>query len=364
MLRKLTTLVFCVMVGIFFTSISFSQEQPVKTDDSKKEDAAKKDDAVKIDDAAKKDDTAKKDDKQPEAAGVSTIEAKSFFDGFTTYVNSKVKFKLSSTDNIEVEKIEYKIDGGPISAYQNPFSVDQEGRHAIYFYGIDKVGNKEADKSFSFVVDNTAPVVVFTASKPLMKIADKIWVSKDVTFNISAADALSGVNSVQFSVNGKDYLKYISTFGIDGTEAELKTKVDDKVNNTTDQFAIKISDEAGKSEEAKINSLKLSIDGIAPVVEIKADKELKVSGEKKIAQTDVKYSVTAIDNESGVAQIVVRIDGKGDYIPYKGEISLLTNGDHLIEAKAIDKTGNISKIATFSVFVDTIAPTSTIETAK
>jgi hypothetical protein len=46
-----------------------------------------------------------------------------------------------------------------------------------------------------------------------------------------------------------------------------------------------------------------------------------------------------------------------------GEIQFLTNGKHQIDAKAVDKVGNISDIVSYSIYVDIVPPRSTIEAA-
>ncbi|MGL4369637.1 MAG: OmpL47-type beta-barrel domain-containing protein, partial [Spirochaetota bacterium] len=66
--------------------------------------------------------------------------------------------------------------------------------------------------------------------------------------------------------------------------------------------------------------------------------------------------------ESGVKMIMVRADGKGDFVPYEKEVFFTTNGDHYIEAKAIDAVGNVSDTVILSVYVDVIPPKTSVET--
>lgn len=110
-----------------------------------------------------------------------------------------------------------------------------------------------------------------------------------------------------------------------------------------------------------LDGLKPVSDNVAPVVEIKSSKELIKKSGKTVASSDIKYSITATDADSGIAQVLVRIDEKGDYIPYTKEIQFLTNGEHVIEAKAVDKVGNVSPVVVLTVFVDVIPPESMIE---
>ncbi|HPI14724.1 MAG TPA: hypothetical protein PL135_08920 [Spirochaetota bacterium] len=349
MLKRFTVLILCLSFALFVSTLSFSQDQPAATEEKKTEDMAG-DEVVAKDAAA--------------ASAISALQAKTYYDGVTTYANSKVLFKLTTKDNVMAEKIEYRIDDGTLAVYQEPFAIDSEGKHIIAFFGTDKLGNKEDEKMFRITIDNTAPDIAVAASSPVLKIGDRLYSTKSVNFTVIAKDALSGVDSTQYSINGRDYADYVAPFNIinDG-EVELKAKSIDRVSNLAEVFALKVIDDAdGKEVELREASIKLFIDNIAPKVSITPDKELVRKDAKAIASMDYKYAVAAEDNESGVASILVRVDGKGDFMAYKEPISFATNGDHLIEAKAVDKMGNTSNSTILSVFVDIIPPQTTIET--
>lgn len=295
---------------------------------------------------------------------VPATGAKVYSDGKTVFVNSKVLFKLTATDDLAVDKIEYRIDDGPVSTYESPFSLDKEGPHSIKYYGLDKMGNKEAEKSYSVVVDNTGPVITITASAPVRKIGDTVYFTKNASFNITSVDALSGVSKVEYSTDGTSYQEYAAAFSIPASGAiNFKVRSIDNVGNITEQFAFRAFDENGKEVELKDLTAKLSVDDKAPAVSIKPDKELKQINGQNAASTDVKYTIEAKDEESGVAAVEYRLDGKGDFVPYTGEIQFLNNGKHQIDARATDRMGNISPIASFTVYVDILPPKSEIEAA-
>ena len=355
MFKKVFIIPFCLVIGIFFTTYSYSQQDdPTPTDSDKTEKVTEE----KKETTETKTEEMKKDTAEQQGA---TITAKSFSDGSILYVNSKVLFKITAKDDIEVDKIEYKVDDGAPVIYQNPFSIDKEGTHTIKYYSTDKFGNKELEKAFSVVVDSTGPSIAASGA-PIKKIGEKIYFAKELTLNISATDALSGVNKVEYSTDGTTYKEYTEPVVIPAKgEVSLKIKAIDNVNNTTDQFTIRVTDETGNEVELKDATVKLSTDDVAPVVEIKSDKELKQIGGKNVASSDVKYTITAKDDGSGVASILYRIDGKGDFGHYKNELIFLTNGKHQIDAKAIDKVGNVSSVASLSVYVDILPPNSNIE---
>jgi hypothetical protein len=372
MLKRFLIVCICVSFGLFITSITVAQDkvEPAKEApkvEEKKADEKKADvkEEKKAEDLAGDEKLETVDNPKDEAkkGNTVTLQAKTFFDGVSTYANSKVHFKLNTTDNMMLDKTEYKVNGTDTVTYEKPFTLDDEGKYTITYFGTDKLGNREDEKMFRVIIDNTAPEVVFTTNKPVIKIGDKYFGSKTMAFTVNAKDAASGVSRTDYSINGKDYTEYVTSFSIstDG-DVELKAKSVDNVANLTENFTLKLIDDTGKEVEIKDGMVKIFMDNVPPTIELKSDKEFVQKDGKNIASTEFKYSVAATDNESGVATILVRVDGKGDFEAYKGDITFATNGEHLIEAKALDKMGNVSNTAILSVFVDVLAPQTTIET--
>jgi len=363
MLKKLFVVPLCFVIGIFISTLSFSQDDPSARESGDKEGK------VELKEETKKEEPKKEESMKGETVQKEGQQApppplpKTYTDGSSIYVNSQVQFKLTATDDIAIDKIEYKIDNGMPAAYLNPFALDKEGLHTIQYYGIDKFGNKEPEKSYSVFVDNTAPVIVVTASAALKKVGERVYNTRGLLYSINVNDALSGVSKVEYSTNGVDFKEYVAPFALKG-ETTLKVKAVDNVNNPTDQFAFRGVDESGNEFELKDATVKLYSDETGPIVEIKPDKEIKQIDSKNVTSSDVKYTVTATDDGSGIAAIFYRMDGKGDFIPYKGEIQFLTNGKHQIDARAVDKVGNMSDIVSLSLYVDILPPRSTIGTAE
>ena len=353
MSKRLLTLVLCLGVALFLNSYTFSQEKTEAKEEKKAEEMAG-DETIE---------PGEKKATETTKAEYAALQAKTYFDGISTFANSKVLFKLTAKDNILVDRIEFKIDNGALQTFGEPFNIPSEGKHAIAFYGVDKLGNKEDERVYKITIDNTAPELVVMASRPLLKSGERLYSSKAVNFTVNAKDALSGVNKTEYSTDGTAYGDYVTPFNIvkDG-DVELRVRASDNVTNVANSFAIMAVDETGREMEIREAAVKIFMDNVAPVVAIKGDKEFLQKDGKNVASTDYKYSVNATDGESGVALVLVRVDGKGDFMPYKGEILFSTNGDHIIEARALDKVGNLSTTAVLSVFVDVVPPATAIET--
>jgi hypothetical protein len=355
MFRKLAITCVCCIIAVWAVSASYSQSEG---DDTTAPAAVTDDTAPQADVAQPEGDTA-----QPAVVTTTAEKAKSYFDGAFTYVNIKALFKLTTKDNFLADKIMYKIDGGAEQAFDKEFPITDEGKHTISYYGIDKIGNKEDEKVFHIIVDNTAPEVMLGSSMPIYLANGKYYISRRFLFGISATDALSGTGKISYTVNGKDFSEYATAFSIyaDG-DVTFSAAAEDNVGNKSSKFKVKLHDDAGKEIVEEKDSLQLFVDNIAPSVTITADKQITPLNGKNIASKEFKYTVAAEDKESGVKMVIVRVDGKGEFTPYDKEIFFTTNGDHFIEAKAIDAVGNTSDTVILSVYVDVIPPASDIQT--
>ncbi|MCP4137926.1 MAG: hypothetical protein GY754_43590 [bacterium] len=289
-------------------------------------------------------------------------KAKSYSDGFNTYINNKVKFELTTEDNIYKDNIFYKLDDGADAEYKESFGIDAEGKHAIIYYSVDKMGNREDVQTISVIVDNTPPDVQLTVKAPFVKSNDNIYIAEAViySYSMTAQDTSSGVANIQYSLDAKNYAEYVGSFEVSSKEpVQLKIVSRDNVDNFNEKFVTKIVDAEG-NVLGTAEDIKILVDNTLPTVAIASDKEFVNKDGKKIASKAYKYSVTADDKESGIIEVLYRVDRKGDFIPYTQEIILTSNGNHVIEAISKDKVGNMSQTAELRVFVDVIPSESKI----
>ena len=70
------------------------------------------------------------------------------------YVSIATSFILFAEDNLSgVYRIEYRIDSGSWSIYNEPFSIANIGNHAIFYRSNDIAGNVESERTLSVVVN-------------------------------------------------------------------------------------------------------------------------------------------------------------------------------------------------------------------
>ena len=126
---------------------------------------------------------------------------------------SDVEVRLGCTDNLQCDKTQYSTDGVQFTNYGTPFPVAGEGVHAVYAFSSDTTGNHEAVQTLLVKIDETAPTAALTdpvagsvnvndAALPLPVALPYTVVIGDKTVRADAADALSGVDRVDFYVDG------------------------------------------------------------------------------------------------------------------------------------------------------------------
>jgi hypothetical protein len=88
----------------------------------------------------------------------------------------------------------YKIDSGTWTTYTSPFTIADDGSHTISCYSVDIVGNAETPNNAPCKIDQTKPSITLTKQQ-----IDPT----DVTFTAQVSDATSGIDRVEFYLNGQ-----------------------------------------------------------------------------------------------------------------------------------------------------------------
>ncbi|TGL71194.1 multi-beta-barrel domain surface protein OmpL47 [Leptospira kmetyi] len=262
------------------------------------------------------------------------------------YVNSKSSFEISAKDDSStVDYIEYKIGEADYAKYTSPITILKEGVNRLTYRAVDKAGNKEPAKALVVVVDNTAPTVKIAPSEILYNLEGYNFGSKNVTYTIAATDALSGVKEVKYSINGGDLRPYDNQ----------PIKLEKAGVNLIKYSAV---DNSGNSSSEAI--LVVTLDDAKPEVEIQGNTPLVIIDGKTYSRKGNSFTIKAVDGQSGIKRILIKVDNAPDFVPYAEPITIDAQGEHTIEAKAIDNVGNESETKRVSFSVDVNPPTTQI----
>lgn len=260
----------------------------------------------------------------------------------TNFANSRVKFELRASDTLsDVDYIEYKVDEGDYQKYQGAITLSQEGDHTIVFRSVDKAGNKEKGKVYNVTIDNTHPQVIVLPGMAFIEKDSKKYTAPGNSLILRVSDNQSGVKTVKYSINSEtltDYKGEVIRLSSPGTHL-IKYFAEDNLGNKT----------VG-------GNILVEVDAEKPVVEIVTTQPLIKVGPKQFAQKNTGFKVHAVDEGSGVDQILVRIDGNQEWQTYSNVLQFQEEADHTLEVKAVDAVGNESETKTIQFTVDDKAP--------
>jgi hypothetical protein len=262
------------------------------------------------------------------------------------FVNFKSTFELLSEDDLStVDFVEYKVNDGEYVKYTGPISLSKEGITTVTYRAVDKVGNRENAQVLNFVVDNTPPIASLKPVDPLHKEKNTVYASSKNTYIITAEDGSAGVKEIVYYIDNEPKQKYSTPI-----------KLEKQGFHVINYYAI---DNAGNQSPEQ--SFVVNVDTIKPTVEIMESQPFVNVGEKKFARVGTSFKVIAKDGESGIAKVLVKVDGATEFVPYVEDLTFSTSGEHKIEAKAIDNVGNESDVVTSQFFYDVKPPQTNIK---
>ncbi len=242
----------------------------------------------------------------------------------------------ASDDELGVDSIHYRVDDGDWTSYSEPFTVEEPGRHTLYYYAKDVMGN--FGDMGSVVVDVGAGSPSSSCSvTPDRPTGDNGWYTTGVTVELSATDEASGVSHVMYRVDGGDWQRYDGSFAVDGDG-----------RHDIDYYAV---DNAGREEA--VNTRRVKIDLYGPDVAFERPRGalylfgrpvVPLPGNQTVVVGPVTIRATVVDTAtSGVASTELYIDDErcGSFdsdVTYPVDTRML--GRHRIRVVAYDRAGN------------------------
>ncbi|MFI8435413.1 OmpL47-type beta-barrel domain-containing protein [Streptomyces sp. NPDC079020] len=175
-------------------------------------------------------------------------------DGQGAYLGMATVTVTASDTGSGVNTIEYALGAdGAWQAYTAPVMVHEVGTHKVRYRATDKSGNAAAAKAVDFTVveppskDTTAPETSLTVEGD--KNSDGAFITS-ARATVTATDDDSGVDTVEYSLDGGPYLAYTAAVIVD------------RVGYHT--FAHRATDKAGNTSEAKRMSFTVAQSGGVP----------------------------------------------------------------------------------------------------
>jgi hypothetical protein len=243
-----------------------------------------------------------------------------------------------------VASTQYRVDGG---SFQNGTSVSvpapadhsNDGVHTIEYRSTDAAGNVETLRSTTVRIDTTLPTTIDDASGG--------WRNSAVTVTLVPSDALSGVASTEYRVDGGSFQN--------GTSVSVSAPADHS-NDGLHTIEYRSTDAAGNVEPLQTATVR--IDTTLPTGSIATPSDLAhVNGM-------VAISASAADAASGVAAVEFRVrpTGAGSFstlstdstAPFEAnwDSSGAAEGNAELQIVVSDHASNVLTAPTVTVVVD------------
>jgi hypothetical protein len=237
---------------------------------------------------------------------------------------------LTATDaGSGVDRIEYSLDGGTFTGYTTPVVVNTLGAHTFRYRAVDRAGNTSPEGSESFTVvptppeDTTPPTVSAVVTGDREPDGDYIG---SALVTISAEDAQSGVDRIEYSLDGAAFTRYTTPVNVTALGAHtVRYRATDRDGNTS-------------AERSESFTIVTPPDTTPPTVSATVSGNREPDGDYIGSAT---VTITATDTQSGVDRIEYAVDS-GGFVRYTVPVVVNTLGAHTIRYRATDTVGNTS----------------------
>ncbi len=256
--------------------------------------------------------------------------------GTANWYRSPVSVTLNATDSGSgVASITFRIDGGSWQTYTSPVTVQGDGTHTVEYYATDNAGNQEAARTATLKIDTTAPSTSASVGGTLA--GDGSYVGS-ANITLTAVDATSGVQSIEYRVDGGAWWTYATTFPVGG--------------NGTHTVEYAATDNAGNPETTESLTVRISGGSHGPPVTTLA--AAGSPGRNGWYVSEVTVSLSALSEASGPTTIAYRLDGD-TWDVYAGPITI-PEGRHVFDYQATDADGIQEPLKTAAINVDYTPP--------
>jgi hypothetical protein len=244
---------------------------------------------------------------------------------------------------------QFAIDAGVWVPYTSSFAVP-EGLHTVRYQSQDNAGNLESVQTATVRMDATPPVTRIQIGTATYNGGSTIGIQPGTPVNLAATDALSGVSSTFWSIDGGAVQLF--------TANPLPITVSSGPH-TLQAYSV---DAVGNREAPELLTLRYPKDEVPPVTQIHYSKAPITNLAGVFITTTTLISLTAQDfgtPTSGVHFTQYSIDGHA-FASYTAAFKL-SEGAHTVRYFSQDNVDNIETVQTAAPKVDATPPISTLD---
>jgi hypothetical protein len=285
--------------------------------------------------------------------------------GEDTYVSTQTPITLECTDDGEfnsgVDYIEYKINDGSWTTYEDPFTFSESSYHTLEARCFDNVGKSDT-KTQDFIVDATAPVITRTVGEPSIPTEGGYFVTENTEICVSAMNGESELHPVPGKITitcegvqlGENNCFHYTEDSNHVLNCEAKDALGNTGIKTWNDVVESVAPTTSISYEGPqyTDGKSLWIDGVSKVVLSAQDSEPHPSG---VDTTYYRYYIVNDKYCVGTQDEFVTPESVPSFSVYESPFSM-DQSCHAIEFYSIDKLGNEETVKRSFVFVDKTAP--------
>jgi len=262
-------------------------------------------------------------------------QSRYFFDGKKTFSVDR------GTLDRNKARVEVSVDDEPYVAFSGPVDFRTEGRHSLKYRVVNMFDQVLLQKEFNFYLDTSAPESMVQVPGTVRDVGGVYFLSDSRGISITSYDGLSGIRSVEMSLDQKNWTLYSS--GQSFLEPGKHT------------IYFRATDNVGNGEATKSFSYVLSSQ--APVTALKIEPAAVEQGSEMYVGVGSLISFTWDKPEIPVRETAVSVDG--DKFVYNRPFRVGTPGRHVLKFYAVDQAGNLEREQSFRFNTDDAAPKTT-----
>ena len=154
-----------------------------------------------------------------------------------TYVRSSthLDFSVADQSGLGIRNTTYRIDGGDWANYTatGQFVLAGEGQHTLEWHSEDYAGNMENASFANLTVDNTPPSTAISPATGDF--------TNETQFNLTAADAGSGVDRIDYRIDGGAWIEYSGNFTLPAGHHNIHYRAVDNLGNIENEKSIEVN---------------------------------------------------------------------------------------------------------------------------
>jgi hypothetical protein len=277
---------------------------------------------------------------------------------------SDVVATLSATDDSSgVASTGYTTDGATWLAYTDPITFT-EGINTLQYRSTDGEGTVEPVQSEAINIDTTAPVTILSVEGVP---GEDEWFVSEVLVTLDATDNLSGINRIEYRINGDPWITYEGPFRLAEGVHQIEYRSIDNAGNVEVTDYTPVVGESTTTIEYVVVTIQVDQSSSATHVSVAPSSDSSTGGSTggSSSGTTVTYPHPDIGTPSS-GDSVVKIyyyvpsgSSGGDWVDYTEPVSFTEEGSYTVEYK-IEYEDAPAEYKTVTIYVDWTPPETTI----